>query len=113
MTEYDDPAGARVAALRDALRRTADRLAADAVVSVREIRREVHTGLEQVQPGDLADAEEVVRTQLGAFLRRLGVLADHHPGSVPTGELDLPSDARFLSDMAEYLTRKYGLEDAP
>lgn len=98
-------------ALRNAVRRAATRLAADGVVLLREIYSEVHAGLEGVQDGDLADAEEVVRTQLEAFLRRLHMLGENHPGLVPTTELDLPSDALFLHDMAEYLTRKYGLDD--
>lgn len=111
--QYNDPAGARVVALRDAIRRAAERLDADPVVSLAEIYREVQTGLAGVQAGDLADAEEAVRTQLEAFFRRIRVLMENHPGPVPKTELDLPSDARFLRDMAEYLTRKYGLEDAP
>lgn len=112
-TEYNDPAGARVVALRDAIGRADDRLGADGVVSLSEIYGEVHAGLEGVQAGDLADAEEMVRTQLEAFLRRLCVLMENHPGPIPTTEVDLPSDARFLRDMAEFLTRKYGLDNAP
>ena len=100
-------------ALRSVVRSAAERLAADGVVLLPGIFSEVHAGLEGIQAGDLADAEEVVRTQLEAFLRRLHVLMENHPGPVPTTELGLPSDARFLQDMAEYLTRKYGLEDAP
>ncbi|CAN5254889.1 hypothetical protein BH24GEM2_BH24GEM2_04480 [soil metagenome] len=112
-SHYDDPAGARVEGLRDAARAAAEQLGVDGVVLLGEILSEVNAGLEGVEAGDLADAEEIVRTQLEAFLRRLQVLMENHPGPVPTTELDLPSDARFLRDMAEYLTRKYGLEDAP
>lgn len=110
MTSEDyDPAGARVIELRDAAKRAAGRIDAGGVVSLTELRDTVRAGLEAVHTGDLADAEETVRTQFDAFLRRLGVLMENHPGLVPTTELDLPSDARFLRDMAEYLTRKYGL----
>ncbi len=111
-TKYDDPAGARVEALRNAAGFAAERLGAEGVVRLEEIYGEMNAGLEGVQAGDLADAEEVVRTQLEAFVRRLRVLMENHPGPVPTAELDLPSDARFLRDMADYLTRKYGLEQS-
>lgn len=113
MAEDYDPAGARVIELRDAARRAAGRIDAGGVVLLPELRDTVRSGLDAVHSGDLADAEETVRTQFEAFLRRLTVLVENHPGPIPATELDLPSDARFLRDMAEYLTRKYGLENAP
>ena len=110
--EYLDPAGARVIAFRDAVRGGADRLDTAEAVSLPAFYQEVRAGFDGLEPGDLADAEDTIRTQLEGFFRRMRALMEHHPDPVPASALDLPLDARFLRDMAEYLTRKYGLDDA-
>jgi len=54
----------------------------------------------------------MIAAQFEAMFGRLGELAGSHPGPVPTSALGLPADARFLRDMATFLTRRYGLVDA-
>lgn len=104
-------AEARVRALRDATRRVADLLETAPTVEVAEVRVRVARAWAAVEADDLGPDAEAVGGQLEAMFDRLGGLALNHPGPVASDSLGLPMDARFLRDMGEYLTRRYGLDE--
>lgn len=108
--ETRDPAEQRVGALRDAVQRAAASVESGGMITLGELGAGVRDGLAQLAGSDLGDEDALVRTQLEAFLRRIRALAESHPGLVPASALELPADARFLRDMADFLTRRFGLE---
>jgi hypothetical protein len=112
MEEKVDPAEVRVQGLRDALVRVADELDAPGTIVVGDLLARVRGAWEGVAEGDLGPDEAMIAAQFEAMFGRLGELAASHPGPVPTSALGLPADARFLRDMATFLTRRYGLVDA-
>lgn len=112
--EFDrpaDPAEQRVRALRDALVSVAHRLeTADEVRLADEIERPLLEAARAIQDGDLGEDAPTVGTQFEAFFARLRELAEQHPEPVQTSAHGLRNDARFLDDMADFITRRYGLD---
>lgn len=106
-----DPAEARVRALRDEVARASARLSEAGAVPLREVYDPLWQACGAIEEGDLGPDGAVIGTQFEALFERLRALMEQHPGPVPTNSLGLSADARFLKDMAEYLTRRYGLED--
>jgi hypothetical protein len=53
----------------------------------------------------------MIRAQLEAMFQRLRGVAAAHPEPVPATGHGLPDDARFLRDMAGYLTHMLGPEE--
>jgi hypothetical protein len=106
-----DPAEARVRALRDAVAAAATQLQDNRLVRLEDVSGAVRAALSGVLPGDLGAEEAGIRLQLGAFLERIAGLLRANDGLVPTIELGLPGDARFLGDMGRFITRRYGIED--
>jgi hypothetical protein len=106
-------AEARVRALRDEMARTAEWLEAGPAVRPGEIRERLLPHREVLARRDLSREFEAVRAQLDAMFERLQRLAQAHPEPVPADSLGLPADARFLRDMAGYLTRLLGSEEEP
>ncbi len=110
--EFDmQAAEARVRALRDVVSAVADRLEAGGTVEIPEILERLRGAVAAVEDDDLGPDASMIRTQFDAMFERLGPLAEAHPGPVAADSLGLPGDARFLRDMADFLTRRYGLED--
>jgi hypothetical protein len=103
-------AEARVRALRDEMALTAARLEAGPVIRLAEIREQLLARCDAVAAHDLGPEIDAVRGQLDAMFGRLRALADAHPEPVPVSSLGLPADARFLKDMAAYLTHLLGPE---
>lgn len=103
-------AEARVRALRDAILESATRLQAGAPVSLREFYTGLHTACMSLEAGDLGSDGVTIGQQFEAFFERMRSLAEAHPEPVPTTALGLDADARFLHDMAEYLTSNYALD---
>jgi hypothetical protein len=100
-----------VRALRDEMIRTADWLDAGPAVRISEVRQRLEPRCEALADLDLPLEIEGVTQQLGALFQRLDSLSATSPEPVPSTSNGLPADARFLRDMAEYLTRLFGLED--
>lgn len=106
-----DPAEIRVRALRDALISVAHRLETDAEVRLEvEIQRPLLEAAQAIEDGDLGEEAPTVGSQFEAFFERLGELIEEHPDPVPTSAHGLSHDARFLNDMADFITRRYGLD---
>lgn len=112
--EFDrpvDPAELRVRALRDALVSVAHRLETAAEVRLAyEVQRPLLEAARAIQDGDLGEDAPTIGMQFEAFFKRLGELVEQHPDAVPTSAHGLPQDARFLDDMADFITRRYGLD---
>lgn len=108
--EKMEAAEARVRALRDETNAVADRIEAGGTVEISQIIARLRSAIDAVEDDDLGPDASVVRMQFGAMFDRLGPLAEANPGAVATDSLGLPADARFLRDMADFLTRRYGLE---
>jgi hypothetical protein len=104
-------AEARVRALRDEVSAVADRLEFESTVEIAGIVDRLRGAVSAVEDDDLGPDASMIRAQFDAMFERLGPLAEAHPGPVSTGSLGLPADARFLRDMADFLTRRYGLEE--
>jgi hypothetical protein len=100
-----------VRALRDEMIRTAEWLDSAPSVRIPEVRRRLEPRCEALADLDLPLEIEGVTQQLGALFQRLESLSADIPDPVPPTTLGLPADARFLRDMAEYVTRLFGLED--
>lgn len=106
-----DPAEPRVRALRDAIRKTADRLDPSAPpVLLQTLHDELWAACTAVQHGDLGTDGAAIGQQFEALFERLSNLARAHTTPVPPTSLGLPADARFLQDMAEYLTQRFALD---
>jgi hypothetical protein len=105
-------AEARVTSLRDELLRLAALLEHTPSISIPEFEAMVRRACAIVQDGDLGPDGVTVGLQFEAMLARLADLAVEHPDPVPTTTLGLPADARFLNDMAEFLTLRYALDAA-
>jgi hypothetical protein len=103
-------AEARVRELRDAVQSAANRLLSGESVLLREFHDELWVACTALQRGDLGSDGANIGQQFEAFFERIRGLADGETEPVPTTSLGLPADARFLQDMAEYLTRNYALE---
>lgn len=108
-----DPAEARVRELRDALVRTAAALQASGGVDVREAHGIARAGLEALEDGDLGPDHSMVTRQLRACLRHLEGVAERRQEPIPPEEEGLSADARFLRDLAEFLTRKFVGDEEP
>jgi hypothetical protein len=106
-----DPAEARVRALRDAVAGVALHLQDNRLIRLEDVTSAVRSALSGVVAGDLGAEEAGIRLQLSAYLDRIDGLLPAHGGLVPSIDLGLPGDARFLSDMGRFLTRRYGIED--
>jgi hypothetical protein len=104
------PGEARVRALRDAVQAAAARLQGDADVVLRELYDPLWQACTAIQPDDLGGDGVTVGQQFEAMFERLRGLVERHPEPVPTHSLGLQGDARFLNDMADFLTRRFGLE---
>lgn len=101
----------RVRALRDAVAAAALHLQDNRLILLEDVTSAVHKSLGGVLLGDLGAEEVSIRLQLAAFLERIAGLLPTHGGLVPSSDLGLPGDARFLGDMGRFLTRQYGIED--
>lgn len=110
MTEVN-AAEARVRAFRDAVADAAARLERPDPIALAELVGRLRAAHDTVEDDDLGADADTIRTQFAAMFDRLDALAAEHPEPVATDALGLPADARFLSDMADFLTRRYGLED--
>ncbi|HEX7119008.1 MAG TPA: hypothetical protein VF212_09485 [Longimicrobiales bacterium] len=106
-----DPAYARVRAFRDEVDRAAGRLEAGDTVEIADIVGRLRRACASVEPDDLGADGAMIRAQFDAMFERLEPLAAAHAGPVAADSLGLPGDARFLRDMATYLTRRFGLEE--
>lgn len=104
-------AEARVRALRDEVSGVADLLDYSDTVEIAAIMDRLRNALAGVEDDDLGAGASMIRAQFDAMFERLGPLAEANPGPVSTDSLGLPADARFLRDMADFLTRRYGLEE--
>lgn len=104
------PGEVRVRALRDAVQAAAARLQGEGEVALREIYEPLWAACTAIQPDDLGGDGVTVGQQFEAMFERLRGLVESHPEPVPTHSLGLQGDARFLNDMADYLTRRFGLE---
>jgi hypothetical protein len=104
------PAELRVLALRDAVRSTVLVLQGDEPVLLSEVHDALWAACEAIQGEDLGSSGATIGQQFEAFFERLRGLVDMHTEPVPTASLGLPADARFLHDMAEYLTSNYALD---
>lgn len=101
---------ARVRALRDAVREAAARLQASEPVSLRAFHDTLSAACAALVAGDLGSDVVTIGQQFDALFERLRELADAHVEPVPTSALGLATDARFLHDMAEFLTRNFTLD---
>jgi len=101
----------RVRALRDALQSAAERLESAEPAPVGEIHEAVLAACAGILPGDMGRDGVVVGQQMEAMLERFAGIAAAHPEPLDTSSLGLPGDARFLRDMAEFVTRRYGLDE--
>jgi len=105
------PAEPRLRALRDAIRTAAARLdPAAPPVHLQPLHDELYAACAAIRHGDLGADGALIGQQFEALFERLRDLAHAPPPPVPTTSLDLPSDARFLQDMADYLTRRFALD---
>lgn len=109
--ENMDPAEIRVRAFRDEVARTAEELDRRGTIRVAELLERLQRACAAVEDDDLGADAATIRSQFEAMFNRLGDLAAQHAEPVSTSSLGLPGDARFLRDMTDYLTRRYGLED--
>lgn len=107
--EAASPAEARVRALRDAVAEAAALLEGREMVELREFHDRLWAACTALEDGDLGSDGATVGQQFEAFFERLRGLVEEHDEPVPTASLGLPADARFLNDMAEFLTRNYAL----
>lgn len=106
-----DPAEPRVRALRDTLVSVAHRLeTSDRVRLDAEVQQPLLEAAQALEDDDLGEEAPTVGTQFEAFFERLGSLIEEDDEPVETDEHGLPHDARFLNDMADFITRRYGLE---
>lgn len=107
-----DPAEARVQALKTALERVAFKLRTARTVRLKE---DVHDLLwatcTAIEDGDLGPESVNVGTQFEAFFARMRELIAAHPDPVDPTTLGLPNDARFLDDMADFIGRRFGLDE--
>lgn len=103
-------AEARVRALRDAVQTAAVRLQSGEPISLREFYTQLRTACATMQTGDLGTDGVTIGQQFEAFFERMRGLAEAHAEPVPTSALGLAADARFLNDMAEFLTSNYALD---
>lgn len=107
--EEMEAAEARVRALRDEVARVAERLEAEEPVVIAEVLERLERACAAIHDGDLGPDGATVGIQFGAMFDRLRALVGDYPDPVPTNSLGLSVDARFLRDMATFLTRRYGL----
>lgn len=101
----------RLRDLRAAMEGAAADLETRPLVTLAAIADPIREAFGALGTRDLDTDAPTVRMQLGAFLGRLKGLREHHPGLVPARDLGLPGDARFLRDMAGFLTQRYGLDE--
>lgn len=107
-----DPALPRVRELRDAIQEAAYRLdPAAPPVALQILHDELWAACTAIQHGDLGTDGALIGQQFEALFERLRDLARAHTTPVPTTSLGLPADARFLQDMADYLTQRFALDD--
>ncbi len=104
-------AQARVRSLRDAAQDAATLLGSAESVLLRELHDGLWAACEAIVGDDLGPDGALIGQQFEAFFERLRELVAAHTEPVPVGSLGLPGDARFLHDMAEYLTRRYALDE--
>lgn len=104
------PAEQRVRALRDVVQDAATRLAATEPVQLPVLHDTLWAACTAVQNGDLGTDGALIGQQFEAFFERLRDLAATHTTPVAPDSLGLPADARFLQDMAEYLTQRFALD---
>ncbi len=109
--EEMDPAEARVRGFRDEVSATAEWLESADTVMIVAILDRLRRACAAVEDDDLGTEATMIRSQFEAMFGRLDGLVAEYPGPVATSSLGLPGDARFLRDMADFLTRRYGLED--
>ena len=64
-----------------------------------------------IEDGDLGPESVNVGTQFEAFFARMRELIAAHPDPVDPTTLGLPNDARFLDDMADFIGRRFGLDE--
>lgn len=102
---------ARLRGLRAAMEGAAADLETRPLVTLASIVDPIREAFAALGERDLDTDAPTVRAQMDAFFGRLENLREHHPGLVPARELGLPGDARFLRDMAGFLTRRYGLDE--
>ncbi len=111
--ESVDLAEARLRMFRDEAAAVADGLEAGGTVVIADLLARLHRACASVEDADLGADAALVRAQFDALFERLESLAAERAGRVPADSLGLPADARFLRDMADYIARRYGLEDDP
>lgn len=104
------PAEQRVRALRDMVQEAASRLGAAEPVALQELYDTLWVACTAVQGGDLGTDGALIGQQFEAFFERLRDLAATHTTPVPPDSLGLSADARFLQDMAGYLTQRFTLD---
>lgn len=100
---------ARLRAFRDEVSRAAELLERGETVVISDLLGRLRRGCASAEDGDLGADAAAIRAQFDAMFARLEALAGSHAGPVAADSLGLPGDARFLRDMAVYLTRRYGL----
>lgn len=100
------PAEQRVTALRDTLLATAAGLNAG-TTRPGDAAASVQASLDALEADDLGGQQSLVSRQLRACLRHLGGI----PADAAPAAHGLANDARFLRDLAEFLTRKFGLRE--
>lgn len=106
-----DPAEPRVRALRDAIQAAAEKLdPASPPLLLQALHDDLWAACTAVHEGDLGEDGHLIGQQFEAFFERLRDLAASQAGPVAPDSLGLPADARFLNDMAEYLTQRFSLD---